>query len=330
MKIYITDADCLSLSKINSDLKEFLQQTSHTVCEYDIWPLGYKDEVLIQHYLFRRSILRRTEKGILIQPLDGTIIKKQHVWQINRWDVVVTPSTIGKKIMEDNGVTIPIKVIPNYWEDEILVDNGFFSKKFTNNKWTFYTESSGWERKNIRNILKYFIEEFHDNPDVRLVIKLSEKSRYEIVVPDNIKCEIVIIEDLLPKEDLYSLMINSDCYVCLSYMEGFCIPLLNAAVLKKDIICLDTKISGYSDFLNKDNSIMISCKEIPILNLAECIAIFETDSIWEEPNYSEYKFALRLSYEKKYNFNKKDNFGDYHKDVVMRKYLELVESKSFS
>jgi hypothetical protein len=171
-------------------------------------------------------------------------------------------------------------------------------------------------------ILKYFVEEFKDNPDVRLVIKLEEKK--DLVIPDGIKCEIIIIDEFIPKENIYSLMINCDCYVCLSYMEGFCIPLLNAAVLKKDIICLDSKISGYTDFLDKDNSIMISCSNIPIFK-GISLAIYDTSSIWEEPDYSEYKMALRLSFEKKYQFNKVGDFKDFHKDVVMESYLKLIE-----
>lgn len=325
MKIFIPDTSTVSLNKINSDLKELFQSNGHTICKYDIWPVSPKGEVLIQHYLRRRSLMKLTEKSILIQPIDGTIIKKNHVGEINQWDVVVTPSFVGKQIMENNGVTIPIKVIPNYWEDDILIDNEFFSKKFVENKWTFYTESSGWERKNIRNILKYFIEEFKDESKVRLIIKLSEKRRYHIEVPEDIKCEIVIIEDFLEQDDLHSLMINSNCYVCLSYMEGFCIPLLNAAVLKKDIICLDSKISGYVDFLDKSNSIMIPCKDIPIFRLRECISFYDPSSTWEEPDYNEYQIALRLSFEQRYPFNKRFKFYNYHKDVVMNQYLSLLD-----
>jgi hypothetical protein len=108
-------------------------------------------------------------------------------------------------------------------------------------------------------------------------------------------------------------------------MEGFCIPLLNAAVLKKDIICLDTKISGYKDFLNRENSIMISCKEIPIFNTKESISIYETNSIWEEPDYNEYKTALRNSFENKYNFVKKFDFDDFRKEKIMNQYLEIIK-----
>ena len=74
--------------------------------------------------------------------------------------------------------------------------------------------------------------------------------------PISVEIHTIIINKKLPKEYLYSIKKGIDCYICLSYMEGFCIPLLDAVVLKKDIITLDTKISGYRDFINKDNSIL--------------------------------------------------------------------------
>lgn len=320
MTVYISESRIVSLNKINQDLKAFLCEKNFKLSTNKI-----DGDVQVQHFFKKRNVWSKFRKNILIQPIDGTIIRERYVRMMNEWDVIITPSNIGKQIMLDNGVSTKIEVVPNYWENEILIDNGFFSKKFTEKKWTFYTESSGWERKNIKNLLKYFIEEFRNDGDVRLIIKLSEKRRNDIIVPQDIKCEIVIIDDHISKNNIFSVMINCDCYICLSYMEGFCIPLLNAAVLMKDIICLDTKISGYKDFLNKENSIMINCKQIPIINSKESISIYEANSIWEEPNYDEYKYALRQSYERKYNFVRNDNFTEFHKEKVMNKYLKIIE-----
>jgi len=312
MKIHIPDSRIVSLNKINSDLKSFLENQGHTISKDQI-----SGDVIIQHFFKKRNIWKKFDKNILIQPIDGTIIKERYIRMLNEWDVIITPSFVGKKILIDNGITTKIEVIPNYWEDEILIDNGFFSKKFVDKKWTFYTESSGWERKNIKNLLNHFIDEFRNDKDVRLIIKLSEKRRTDIIIPKDIKCEIVIIDEHISKNNIFSLMINCDCYICLSFMEGFCIPLLNAAVLKK--------VSGYKDFLNRENSIMISCKEIPIFNTKESISIYETNSIWEEPDYNEYKTALRNSFENKYNFVKKFDFDDFRKEKIMNQYLEIIK-----
>lgn len=323
MKIIIPESKTVSLNKINNDLKQFFNTTEHQVIEYSLSPPFGKDEIYIKHFLTQTHILKKVRKRILIQPIDGTEIKPHHVRTLNCWDLIVTPANVGKEIMIKNGVTKPIVVIPNYWEDDLLIDNGFFSKLFKEKKWTFYTQTSGMDRKNVNNILEHFIDEFGDEPGVRLVIKLEEQTK-RLKIPPDLKCEIVIIDGLIPKENLNSLINGCDCYVCLSYMEGFCIPLLEAAVLKKDIICLDSKISGYTDFLNKDNSIMIKCSEIPIFD-GISLAIFQKDSIWERADYEEYKSALRLSFNKQYKFNKSDSFENYHIDVIMESYLELID-----
>lgn len=320
MTVYISESKIVSLNKINQDLKDFFTEKKIKLSTNKI-----EGDVQVQHFFKKRNMWSKFKKNILIQPLDGTIIKERYVRMMNEWDIIITPSNIGKQIMIDNGISTKIEVVPNYWENEILIDNSFFSNKFNEKKWTFYTESSGWERKNIKNLLKYFIEEFRNDESVRLVIKLSEKKRKDIIIPDDIKCEVVIIDEHISKKNIFSLMINCDCYICLSYMEGFCIPLLNAAVLKKDIICLDSKISGYKDFLNKENSIMINCKEIPIFNTKESISIYELNSIWEESDYNQYKDALRKSYERKYKFVKNDDFSEFHKEKVMNRYLKIIE-----
>jgi hypothetical protein len=168
MKIHIPDSRIVSLNKINSDLKSFLENQGHTISKDQI-----SGDVIIQHFFKKRNIWKKFDKNILIQPIDGTIIKERYIRMLNEWDVIITPSFVGKKILIDNGITTKIEVIPNYWEDEILIDNGFFSKKFVDKKWTFYTESSGWERKNIKNLLNHFIDEFRNEELILLYLKIS-------------------------------------------------------------------------------------------------------------------------------------------------------------
>jgi len=316
-----------SLIKINKDLSDYLKDSFELTKNI----LG---DILLQHYFFNYDdYYMKFHRNILIQPIDGTIIKQDFVDIANKYNYIITPSNNNKTQLISSGVEKPITIIPNYYDDELLEkDNGFFNSLFDEKKYTFYTESTGIKRKNIDNILKYFLETFTEKEKVRLIIKLNEvdpnivNSLKDIIKNAPNKPEVIIINKRLPSNYLYSFIRNIDCYVCLSYMEGFCIPLLNAAVLKKDIITLNSKISGYMDFINKKNSVLLPVKKIKIDNSPENLRIYSEDSEWEEPNYNEYKKSLLSVYKGEYKFDKNLDYSKFSKEVVMKQYEDFLKN----
>lgn len=317
-----------SLLKINEDLKENFKK------KYNVADNSDNGDILIMNHIHNYVNLSFHRK-VLIQPLDGTVINSGITENINTFHYIVTPSTINKKQLEDCGVTKPIKVIPNYYDDDLLKkDNGFFNSIFHEKKYTFYTESTGIVRKNISGILKYFLEEFTSEDNVRLLIKLNEIPKDRLLDIKNIlkdypnRPEVIFLNKRLPKEYLYSLEKGIDCYVCLSHMEGFCIPLLNAILLKKDVITLDTKISGYKDFVNKENSILLPTKEIDLIETPDNSWIYSKGSKWEDTDYNEYKKALRKVFKGEYEFNKEQDYSKYSQKNVMEEYDKLLNSVS--
>lgn len=313
-----------SLLKINEDLKNNFKKT------YNLIDSRSGDILIMNHvHNYDRFMFHRK---VLIQPLDGTVINSGITTNINTFHYIVTPSSVNKEQLEECGVTRPIRVIPNYYDEDLLKkDNGFFDSIFDEKKYTFYTESTGIVRKNIGGILKYFLEEFTKEDNVRLLIKLNEIPKDRLLDIKKIlkkypkKPEVIFLNKRLPKEYLYSLERGIDCYICLSHMEGFCIPLLNAIVLKKDVITLDTKISGYKDFVNKENSILLPTKEIDLLGTPDNTWIYSKESKWEDTDYSEYKKALRKVFKGEYKFNKDQNYSKYSQKNVMKEYDKLLD-----
>tara|TARA_R100001510_G_C7646210_1_gene203515 strand:- start:846 stop:1964 length:1119 start_codon:yes stop_codon:yes gene_type:complete len=314
-----------SLKIINESLeKEFKEK-------YNLLNYTKRGDILLMHHIHLDD-LSKFSRRILIQPMDGTVIHPHIIEKINNFHYIVTPSNIGKELLENNGVTKPIKVIPNYYDDNLLGDdNGFFSSLFNEKKYTFYTESTATHRKNINRTLRNFLKEFTEKDNVRLVIKLNEVSKSRVSVLKKLlkkypnHPEVIIINKKLPKEYLYSIKKGIDCYICLSYMEGFCIPLLDAVVLKKDIITLDTKISGYRDFINKDNSILLPVKEISTFLSPGDEWIYSKNSKWENVDYVEYRKALRTAFNGEYTFNKNQDYSQYSQKNVMSQYNELLD-----
>jgi glycosyltransferase involved in cell wall biosynthesis len=318
LRISIKDVFGHSLKEINKYIIEFLSKhytINSTNCD-----------ILLQHYLKKIPDRNKYKKCVLIQPVDGTRFNQQTVNEFNSYDLIITPSTNCERILSDNGVISPISVIPNYYYTDLLdLDNNYFDNKFIDKKYTFYSETSGIPRKNVVNIIKHFNKTFTDKDNVRLVIKISE-GRYHNDIENLIKRnenspEVVIIRDFLSIDELMSIRKGIDCYICLSYMEGFCIPLLYAAVLKKDIICFNSKISGYMDFINPSNACLIETFPIQIEQSFDSILIYSKDSEWEDIDYKDYKASLKSVYNGDYKFNKNQDYSKFSIENVMNEYL---------
>jgi glycosyltransferase involved in cell wall biosynthesis len=324
--ISIPNVTGVSLNLINKDIIEYLSN------DFDVHKNNLHGDILLQHYGADRINFNAIKK-IVIQPVDGSIIENAPAFFINKYDVVISPAENSKKILIESGVDkSKIKIIPNYYSESLFHDNNFFNELFKEQKYTFYTETSGIIRKNVVNLVKYFAKTFSSKDNVRLIVKLSKATEQKVQeIKDSYNDiedlpEIHIINMLLPEEHLNSMMHGINCYICLSYMEGFCIPLLNAAVLKKDIITINSKISGYTDFLNPKNAILIGFNNVKIDDSKESILIYSKESIWEEANYDEYQQSLIACSKGTYNFEKTQDFSRFSKKVVMEQYKGVIES----
>jgi len=137
----------------------------------------------------------------------------------------------------------------------------------------------GEDRKNIGNLIKFFIEEFKGRKDVGLVLKINigrnsvadYKSCLNRIqqIKSNFKLEevppIYLIHASLTDKEMSALYNHPKikAFVSLSAGEGFALPLLEAAACELPIIA--TNWSGHLDFLNKGkfSAVEYDLKEIP-------------------------------------------------------------------
>lgn len=324
-----------SLNKINDDISTYMSTNGFRVESNE-----RKGDIFLQHYAGKP--VGTFKSNILIQPVDGTKIRQSIIDIMNTYDHIICPAYNSLRILKENGVYKPIEVIPNYYEPFSELEgekkgksNGYFDNiTKSNKKYTFYSETTGIKRKNVENILKYYLETFTQEDNVRLIIKLASSNgiydRLISTIKDN-DPEVIIINSFISDTDLNDIRKNIDCYVCLSYMEGFCIPLLNALVLGKDAIALKSRHSGYMDYVDNSNVYLLPSIEIDIDESVESLLIYDKDSRWEEvENYDLFKTAMKDVVDGKYNFDKgqklNDLMGRFGKNNVMYHYRKLFIS----
>ena len=285
-----------------------------------------------------------------------------HVWlqKINEMDLVIVPSkhsadviksTIVDWTNQENGESGQISAKTPV----VICNEGIDTKIFRKLKYDELSESIkqlklepdfnflhigqwgggsfGEDRKNISNMLKYFIESFHGRKDVGLILKTNMtknslidqrnvlnrlndiKAKYdEKLVPP-----IYLLHGSMTDYEMASLYNHSriKAFISMTHGEGFGLPLLEAAACGLPILA--TNWSGHLDFLKDDKFIPINytMKEIPeaavwgdiLIKGSHWAEIDENDAkqrmqkIVSKPYYKPSEWARELAVDVKDNFD---------------------------
>jgi len=179
-------------------------------------------------------------------------------------------------------------------------------------------------RKNVTNAVKWFIQEFKDNKNVGLVLKVNRVNncvmdRYQVVkklnsildedVNRDRKCKIHLIHGNMFDEEMTALYQHPKIksIISLAHGEGFGLPLFEAAYNALPIIA--PAWSGYCDFLympvkhkktgkikNKAMFARVNYNLAPIQKDAIWKGVLEEGSKWCYPEKASYKNKLKEVY----------------------------------
>ena len=185
-------------------------------------------------------------------------------------------------------------------------------------KFNFLSIAQWGARKNIENTIRWFVEEFIDNPDVGLVVKTFSKGgslidrtmamntlkkvlgRYE-----QRQCKVYLLHGDMSEEEMHTLYKHPSikAFVSLSHGEGYGLPHFEAAYSGLPIIAANW--SGYVDFLSmpkkdkkgatkvKPHFATVDFDLLPIQKEAVWDGVLQADSKWAFPMAGSYKMKLR-------------------------------------
>lgn len=291
-----------SLNYIIEKLIPYLKDDFVVTREGELEPM-FRDILLIHHLhpeIIKDETFNSFKKKILIQPLDGTDIKKEFIELFNKFDLIITPSSAGKRILKENGIKTKIEIIGNFYTEDLKtktnIDLSQSIPELKETPFVFYHESTLNKRKGFKELCYSYLDAFSNTENANKVLliikglesnhpynKEIEKDKEEVFLRQQYyknPAKIVKISQHLPEDKLNTLLQQSDCYVQLSQIEGFGIPLLKAAALGKPIITLDNRDCGYMDFLNEDNCYLVnSCK----MTKEHGFWLYDKNSLWTVP-----------------------------------------------
>jgi hypothetical protein len=162
-------------------------------------------------------------------------------------------------------------------------------------------------RKNLEELIIGFNCAFQGYNDVGLIIKTwssANNAEGRKHIADAIrhfsnkttglvsKPKISLITDILDEDQIINLIRGTDCYVSVSYGEGFDLPMIQAMSMEKLIVT--TRFLAHSDYLTDSNSLGIDFSLMPCVNAGA--PLYDSYQMWSRPNMESYINKLRESY----------------------------------
>ena len=215
-------------------------------------------------------------------------------------DEIWTPSefvseSIRKKTsMPVNTMTYPISA----------PTNEKFDRKYFNlpeDKFLYlcmYDSNSMTERKNPMAVINSFKKTFNPNEqDVGLVIKINNPDAKDLeLIKQSLKdySNIYIIQQIMTKIEVNSLIKDVDVLVSLHRAEGFGLPLAEAMLLGTPTIA--TNWSANTEFMSEDTACMA---DYELITLDKDYGVFEKGNRWADPDIQQAAKYMRKLYEEK-------------------------------
>ena len=167
----------------------------------------------------------------------------------------------------------------------------------------FYNFALGSARKNPDGCVRAFAKAFRSTPDAWLLLKVvasdlfPEQLDYIRRIADEVQVanRLVIVNERLSEEDVYSLTNACDVYFSPHRGEGFGLGIAEAMSLGKPAIV--TAWSAPTEFCDTENSFPIGYRLEQIRPWGADRQLYPGVTRWAEPNLDEAVRALRLCYD---------------------------------
>lgn len=197
--------------------------------------------------------------------IESTSIHPHLVDRCNSMDEILVPTTFTAEVFRKAGVTRPIHVVSHG------VDTSFYRpperrKPLPGGKeFNFLAVATHVERKNMRHLVRAFLEEFRSSEDVALFLLLRpefhtsqnnvalEFTDWEREWGDD-SAPIFLWTGYLTREHLRDFYANANAYVMPSN-EGFGLTVLEAMACETPVIALNH--GGVTDFVNERNGTLV-------------------------------------------------------------------------
>ncbi len=234
---------------------------------------------------------------------------------INLLDEMWVSSETEKQILLNDGVNVPVSVVP------MPIDMDWLNPEAEPLKlpemedcYVFYFLGEKIYRKNIMGLVLAFHREFARSEPVKLVIKTSKLLRSAEDLSSELQGEILdlkkkmrlyaslqdyhrefIITDFLSEAELNGLHVLGDCLVIPSRGESLSRPVMEAMVMGNQVVVTDntpmSELTGNAGLHIDSHEVPVVVSDFPLRQL------YTSHETWQEPNIISMQKQMRAAYE---------------------------------
>ncbi len=194
------------------------------------------------------AMAKEDQYNINYVPWESTMIEDSWKFYMNAMDEIWTPSEFCKKVFRENGITVPINVVPHGTNPEHfpILHQG------KHDKFTFGHIGGGTERKGAQRVFDAFLDLFDGNENVQLLMKSNgpSEARYrdsaERLHNVSYHPQVRVNEVSITTEEVSKFYSEIDCMVYPSRGEGF--GLIPFDAIASGIPTIVTNATAMSDY----------------------------------------------------------------------------------
>jgi len=142
--------------------------------------------------------------------------------------------------------------------------------------------NSDMNRKNPLGLIEAFRKAFGSRTDVQLAIKVSRgdshRRNQSLLIDACRNAGVVLMDEVLPRNDVLALLNTADCYVSLHRSEGFGLTMAESMLLGKPTI--GTAYSGNLDFMTSETNYLVEYERVPIVDE---LSFYPQGCMWADP-----------------------------------------------
>lgn len=260
---------------------------------------------------------------------------------LNEMTEVWVPSEFNRETFASAGVNLErIKIIPSPLDENKYDPHNVLPYPLKETASFKFLSVFDWSiRKGWEILLRAYFQEFNEDEDVSLILKVSKinepNTNPYLKIKDLTKKlgltklpHVHIIQETLSQKEMIRLYAAVDCFVLPSRGEGWGRPYMEAMAM--ELPTIGTKWSGQQAFMNEDNSYFIHIEGLVPVDPNNMPAHFHAHQ-WAEPSVDHLKNLMRQVYnhpeeaKQKGKKARKDLFPRFSKHTIGQQIYQRMD-----
>lgn len=223
----------------------------------------------------------------------------------NAMDEIWVPAHWTADIVRRSGVVKPVYVFghcasPDDYKDALPL----IFHELPADLYKFYSIFQWTERKNPKGLLRAYLKEFTGKDPVVLILKtygsdyseseqsavISEIKQVKAEVGADDPPKVMVILDMLTKEEMLGLHKMADCFILPHRAEGWGLPHFEACMMGKPVIT--TNYSANLEFTKPEHSYLIGYEMTAVSGMGR-VHWYKPGMVWADPREADCRWCMR-------------------------------------